>query len=72
MMAGLHPNPASNCPSPIIFGESAKHIESIPNIKSPHDILIAILRPQLSATYGITKNPRNDPMYNNDVRMGRR
>lgn len=60
-MAGLHPNPHINCPTPIIFGESASPTKAIPNTKIAHEIRIASRRPQLSAMYGITKKPINEP-----------
>lgn len=49
VMAGLQPNPERKYPIPTIFGESAKHIAITPRVHIPHDILTAILRPQLSA-----------------------
>ena len=68
MIAGLQPNPDRKYPIPTIFGESAKHIAKTPKVHIPHAILTAILRPQLSAIYGIAKNPDNEPINNIDCK----
>ena len=48
-MAGLAPNPAKKYPIPTIAGDAAKVINKTPRVHISHDILIAILRPLLSA-----------------------
>ena len=71
-MAGLHPNPHINCPIPTVTYESAIHIHRIPIISNPHEVRIAILRPQLSETYGIKKKPIIEPAYKSDYSIGRK
>ena len=61
VMAGLHPNPVTNCPIPMIYGERAKLIVKIPRTKSIQEISIVIFLPQLSAMKGITKKPMSEP-----------
>jgi hypothetical protein len=57
----LQPNPARNCPNPIILTESAKANIITPNTKHPHEDLIANFLPKLSEMYGKKKKPINDP-----------
>lgn len=47
-------------------------MQRMPMMSKPHEVLMAILRPQLSETYGIKKKPMMDPAYKSDSRMGLR
>ena len=70
VMAGLAPNPIKNNPNPMIRGESAIatiRTETVPMIQAT---LIATFLPELSATFGITKKPANDPKNSIDCRIG--
>lgn len=66
VMAGFDPNPAKKYPNPTMFGESARAHTNTPKVPIAHEALIASFLPQLSAMYGITKNPTNDPQNSID------
>ena len=64
----MAPKPARKYPIPIILGEEAKAANATPMVQIIHDDLMAILLPQLSAKYGITKNPNKLPTKIMEVR----
>lgn len=53
---------------PTMLGEEAKAAKATPIVQMNQDILMAILRPQLSAKYGIVKKPSRLPTKIIDVR----
>lgn len=61
MIAGFAPNPARKYPIPTILGEDAKAANATPIVHIIQEALMAILRPQLSAKYGMVKNPSKLP-----------
>lgn len=67
-MAGLAPKPAKKYPIPTILGEEANAANATPIVHIIHEDLIAIRLPQLSAKYGITKNPIKLPTKIMEVR----
>jgi len=60
-MAGLAPNPARKYPIPTILVESANAQNTTPTVQITHEVLMAILLPQLSAKYGMAKKPNKLP-----------
>jgi hypothetical protein len=52
---------------PTILGDDAKAANATPTVQINQEDLIAILLPQLSAKYGIVKNPRRLPTNIIDV-----
>lgn len=64
----MAPNPAKKYPIPTILGEVAKAAKATPTVQIIQDTLIVILLPQLSAKYGIAKNPIKLPTKIIDVK----
>ena len=64
----MAPKPARKYPIPIILGDEANAANATPMVQIIHDDLMAILLPQLSAKYGITKKPSKLPTKIIEVR----
>lgn len=68
VMAGFEPRPAKKYPIAIITTELAIVSRKTPRVQIIQEIIMAILRPRLSAMKGMIKNPIREPMKTIDCK----
>lgn len=68
VIAGFDPRPAKKYPIAIIATEFAIVSKKTPKVQMTQEIIMAILRPRLSAIKGMIKKPIRDPINTIDCK----